>query len=326
MKQVFIPNHKLTLNYWTSREISANDKFILIFHALTGNCEVNEWWDLPKNLPGFCCICFTLPSSPYNTIQCNYDISQECHIIYEALKILSIPKITATIGGSLGGFYSLQFSQNYSAYVENCVVLASAPCASDWLLCWNEVQRQALFLPNGLALARMIAMLSYRSPQAFDKFQKSICQNRLHKISQEGSPVDLCCKEDIESACEDSCQEVPLETPSSDYLTSPHSLSYSSISYIHYQAFKFTSRFKKQEYLNLLKNMDEFSLTGNLSLPILSISFSSDILFPPHHVEASQKYSSHFKSGHFNIETDLGHDAFLVETNKFIKIILSFIA
>eukprot|EP00835_Amoeboradix_gromovi_P000032 NODE_1_length_95616_cov_0.657642.p32 type:complete len:322 gc:universal NODE_1_length_95616_cov_0.657642:36585-35620(-) len=320
MISICFKNKTIHLNYWSSLPIDGKKPYILLFHALTGHCNANEWWSINKLYRRFCCICFTIPSSPYHSEFSEFSISEENEIIYRALKKLNVYLLKSVIGGSLGGFYALDFAQKYPSIVENCVCLSTAAKATDWLLCWNECQRQALFLPNGMALARMIAMLSYRSPQSFDKFDNNICDNRLYAMNGQ---VDTSCKEDLDT-CVDHVDAV-LKTPSADYLEDPHPHAFASWSYLHYQAQKFNTRFKKKDYLKLLENMDRFKLKGDILVPTLSISFSTDILFPPHHVEAIQNHCTNHKSKHFAIESELGHDSFLVDTNLFIEEMIQFL-
>ena len=324
MISVCFKNQVIRLNYWSSLPIDGARPYILIFHALTGNSNANEWWDIQKLYRKYCCICFTIPSSPYHEQETDFSISEECEIIFSALQKLKIHSLKSVLGGSLGGFYALEFAYKFPDFVQNCIAMATAIRASDWLLCWNEIQRQALLLPNGMALARMIAMMSYRSPQAFDSFENGICNNRVFSIND--SKVDISCREDIEPA--EKCvveSEIILKTPNEKYLDEPHPVSFSSLSYLHYQAYKFNARFKQAEYLKLLANMDRYRLNGEILIPTLSIAFSTDILFPPHHVQQIQKSCSHSKSKHFDVLTEFGHDGFLVEPTKFIDEIIRFL-
>ena len=309
------------MDYWSSHPIESELPKILIFHALTGNKNANLWWKLDSLYSKYCCICFTIPSSAYHDSKYGFNIEEECEIIYMALCQLKVYHLKAVIGGSLGGFFSLCFAQKYPTIVDYCVCLAASAKCSDWLLCWNEVQRQALYMPNGLPLARMIAMLSYRSPKAFDAFGTSTCKNKLYHLNGD---IDKSCTEEIDTSyIPVDAQQVP--TPTTEYLDSPHSHAFASWSYLHYQAYKFNSRFTKEDYLVLLDNMDRFTLKHKIQIPVLSIGFNSDILFPSYQVKEIQSYCTHPSSHHITIDSDLGHDAFLVETNTFLPTILTFI-
>ena len=87
------------------------------------------------------------------------------------------------MGGSIGGMQALEWAVLFPERVERALIIAVAPL---WAmgLALNHLQRQAIqrdpeweggnYLPQrpprqGLALARQIAMLSYKSPALFDE-------------------------------------------------------------------------------------------------------------------------------------------------------------
>ncbi len=82
------------------------------------------------------------------------------------------------IGGSLGGMVALEFALLYPERVRRLVVLAAPPRHGPWAQAFNHLARRAILedpgywageeAPRGLALARGIAMLSYRAPQGFE--------------------------------------------------------------------------------------------------------------------------------------------------------------
>ncbi len=89
---------------------------------------------------------------------------------------LGVEEVTA-IGGSLGGMVALEFALMYPERVRKLVVLAAPPRHGPWARAFNHLARQAILLdpayrqgdpaPQGMALARGIAMMSYRAPQGF---------------------------------------------------------------------------------------------------------------------------------------------------------------
>lgn len=94
------------------------------------------------------------------------------------LDLLGIKQVTL-IGGSLGGMVALEFALLFPQRVKQLVVLAAPPVHSPWARAFNYLSREAILAdpafaggqytqqPQGLQLARAIAMLSYRSPQSF---------------------------------------------------------------------------------------------------------------------------------------------------------------
>lgn len=91
---------------------------------------------------------------------------------------LGLEKVTL-IGGSLGGMVALEFAVMFPQRVAQLVVLAAPAVHSAWSRAFNHLSRQAILTdpgyaggyytaqPQGLQLARGVAMLSYRSPQSF---------------------------------------------------------------------------------------------------------------------------------------------------------------
>merc|ERR1719446_1920391 len=105
------------------------------------------------------------------------------NIQIEVLKQLGVREIVATIGGSIGGMTALEFSvcsQNnpQAPVVRSVVSLCSSGRHQPWQIGISEVQRAAIYADprwkngmysketpptDGLAVARMMAMLTYRT-------------------------------------------------------------------------------------------------------------------------------------------------------------------
>ncbi len=101
---------------------------------------------------------------------------------------LGIDKLLGAIGGSLGGMQVLEWGY-YEGFVRALVPIAVGGRHSAWCIAWGEAQRQAIYAdPNwknghyspdsppaaGLATARMMAMVSYRSMPSFrEKFART---------------------------------------------------------------------------------------------------------------------------------------------------------
>ena len=93
---------------------------------------------------------------------------------------LGVERVTV-IGGSLGGMVALEFALMYPERVEKLVVLAAPPVHGPWARAFNRLSREAILKdpgfaegryerqPQGLKLARAIAMLSYRAPESFQR-------------------------------------------------------------------------------------------------------------------------------------------------------------
>jgi homoserine O-acetyltransferase len=96
---------------------------------------------------------------------------------------LGVRQIAMAIGGSMGGMQVLEWAF-YGDYVRAIAPIAVGGRHSAWCIAWSEAQRQAIYadpawcegryLPgkgpeSGLAAARMMAMVSYRSMASFEE-------------------------------------------------------------------------------------------------------------------------------------------------------------
>jgi len=85
------------------------------------------------------------------------------------------------VGGSLGGMVALEFALEFPQRSARLIVLAAPARHGPWARGWNRLAREAIRLdpgyqggryrkqPGGLALARAIATLSYRTPDSFEQ-------------------------------------------------------------------------------------------------------------------------------------------------------------
>jgi homoserine O-acetyltransferase len=94
--------------------------------------------------------------------------------IVELLDRLRIGELTAVVGASYGGMVALQLAARHPSRVRRVVALAAAHCSHPLASAWRAVQRRIVALgaangcaAQGLALARQLAMTTYRSEQEF---------------------------------------------------------------------------------------------------------------------------------------------------------------
>lgn len=79
------------------------------------------------------------------------------------------------MGGSLGGMLALEFAAMYPAFTRSLICIAAPARTSAWALSFSALQRAMLDQPGGIGLARMLAMISYRSPASYDqKFGRAL--------------------------------------------------------------------------------------------------------------------------------------------------------
>lgn len=233
------------------------------------------------------------------------------------LDALGIEKVMSVLGGSMGGMQVLQWAADFPDRVVSAVPIACAARHSAQNIAFHEVGRQAIMADpdwkngtyqlhgtqpaKGLAVARMAAHITYLSEAALQrKFGRNL-QNR-EQISFGFGP------------------DFQIE------------------SYLHHQGVSFVDRFDANSYLYITRAMDYFDLAaehdGKLAdafrgskTRFLIISFTSDWLFPTsenkriaHALNASAATVSFVE-----IQTDRGHDAFLLEEPEMFATVRGFL-
>jgi homoserine O-acetyltransferase/O-succinyltransferase len=228
------------------------------------------------------------------------------------LKHLGIDKLLAVVGGSMGGMQVLQFVSLYPEKAHCAIPIACSASHSAQNIALNELGRQAIMAdPNwkkenstpdkGLAVARMAAHITYLSKQGLqEKFGRKLQDRSSLKFSFDA--------------------DFQIE------------------SYLRYQGANFVDRFDANSYLYITRAMDYFDLEkqfkGNLSLAFKGtkskfciISFSSDWLYPTSEnkeiVIALNACGANV--GFVEINSDKGHDSFLLNVPEFLKTLGQFI-
>jgi len=218
---------------------------------------------------------------------------------------LGITTWAAVVGGSMGGMQALEWAVGYPERVERVAILATPAISSADQIALNTVQVDAVRIdPNfadgdyyeaadgdgpyrGLALARRMALLNYRSPNELnDRFERS-WQSGLSPLGGGGR--------------------------------------YAVESYLDFHGNKFTRRFDANSYITLVESMNSHdvgrdrggvvSALGRVTAKALVLGIDSDRLFP---VENQQLIARHLSA---NIDGDdavvlssqFGHDGFLIE-------------
>ena len=334
----------------TFGNLNANkDNAILICHALTGDQYVSGtnpitkkdgWWsrmvgvNKPIDTNKYYVICSNVIGGCAGTtgpkeinFQTNVPYGREfpavtvrdmVKIQNHLIETLSIEKLFAVVGGSMGAMQALQWTINYPQKIQNVIHIAGALKHSAQNIAFHEVGRQAIMNdPNwnkggynknniiperGLAVARMIAHITYLSDDAMHrKFGRKL-QSR--DIISFGFDADF----QIES-------------------------------YLRYQGRSFVERFDANSYLYLTRAMDYFDLEKKFSTAIefspipnqhiryLIISFTSDWLFPTSENRKIVKTLNYFTRNvsFTEIETDKGHDSFLLDEPELDSIIKGFL-
>nr|WP_294869552.1 homoserine O-acetyltransferase [uncultured Pedobacter sp.] len=197
---------KLEVAYQTYGKLNAKkDNVIWVCHALTANADVLDWWkglfgnnDLFNPEEHFI-ICANVLGSNYGTtnpLSINPVTGQPYYLAFPEFTIrdlvaahrllathLGIQHIKVLIGGSLGGQQALEWAITDSKSVDNLILVATNAVHSPWGIAFNESQRLAISTDRtfyaqqpdgglkGLKAARSIALLSYRTYEAYSATQ-----------------------------------------------------------------------------------------------------------------------------------------------------------
>jgi len=162
---------------------------VLVNHALTANSNVvgeTGWW---KDIIGsgktidttkFTVLAFNIPGNGYDgSLIDNYKdfVAKDiANVFLLALKKMSIYKLHAIIGGSLGGGIAWEMAVLDPVIASHIVPIASDWRSTDWLIANCCIQEQFLLnSTNPVHDARMHAMMCYRTPASYKaKFNRSI--------------------------------------------------------------------------------------------------------------------------------------------------------
>ena len=310
---------------------------ILVCHALTGDQYVagnnpttgrDGWWarmvwpNKPIDTNRFFVICSNVIGGCSGSTGPK-EINKETNIVYggdfpsitikdmvkaQSLLIekLNIDKLFSVIGGSMGAMQALQWAIDFPEKISNIIHIAGALKHSAQNIAFHEVGRQAIMSDpvwkkgkyfeynerpeRGLSVARMIAHITYLSEDAMHrKFGRKL-QSR--DIISFGFDADF----QVES-------------------------------YLRYQGKSFVERFDANSYLYLTRAMDyfdhdetfkkniEFSHSPNNHIKYLVVSFTSDWLFPTQESKIIVNILNSLSKevSFLEIETDKGHDSFLLD-------------
>lgn len=338
----------VTLAYETYGQLDAGKtNAILILHALTGDAHVagidplddkhKPWWDTMVG-PGkafdtdkYFVICSNViggckgstgPASinpatgqPYAMTFPMVTIPDMVNAQKALIDHLGISQLLCVVGGSMGGMQALQWTVAYPDMVRLAIPIATTGRLSPQAIAFDTVGRHAIMgdpgwnngdyygtpgPTHGLAIARQIGHITYLSDKSMhQKFGRDL---------QDKSELDY-----------DFVTEFKVE------------------SYLSYRGESFVGRFDANSYLYISKAMDYFDVaqpSGDLRRELckvkssfLVISFSSDWLFPSYMSKeiVSALRRSSIDVSYAEIQSDYGHDAFLLEVETLSRLITNFL-
>jgi homoserine O-acetyltransferase len=98
----------------------------------------------------------------------------QAEILHRLIEHLGCGPVCAIIGASYGGMVALAFGERHPRLVDNLIVISAADRSHPMATAWRSVQRAMVRYaakngdaPEGLRLARALAMATYRSPEEF---------------------------------------------------------------------------------------------------------------------------------------------------------------
>jgi len=156
------------------------DNAIFVFHSLTGGTEAEQWWrgvvgpglalDTDRYAvycPNLLGSCFGTGGLPPGASVTPRDMARFAALLVAADRIRSVALAT---GGSLGGMVALEWAAELRSLSRAVVVFAAPAAHTASAIAHNHVQRRALELGGeaGLAVARMAAILTYRTSAEFE--------------------------------------------------------------------------------------------------------------------------------------------------------------
>jgi homoserine O-acetyltransferase len=228
---------------------------------------------------------------------------------------LGVKHLKAVAGGSVGGMQALEWAVMYPDYVEAVIPVASSERLTPLAIAYNQACRKAImndanwcggsyygrtFPAAGLALARMISTITYKSKETFEeRFGRKLAGENKDYFN--------------------FFQDFEVE------------------SYLNYQGFKLVKRFDANAYLYLTKAMDLHDLgrgydstleaLRRIESQVLLIGISSDLLFPPGEIRglAVELRRAGVQTQYREIQSPFGHDAFLIEFDQLDAMIRPFL-
>lgn len=218
---------------------------------------------------------------------------------------LGIERFSAVIGGSMGGMHAVEWAAGSPERMARLAILAAPAISNADQIALNSVQIEAIRMDptfrgghyydedegpyRGLALARRMALLNYRSPDELNERFARSWQGALDPLGHGGR--------------------------------------YAVESYLDFHGNKFTRRFDANSYITLVEAMNSHDITrgrgtlaevlGRVDARALVLGIDTDRLFP---VEQQHEIAAHLPNtihGHEAavISSPFGHDAFLIEND-----------
>lgn len=315
----------LTIAYHTyGKRKSTRSNVVWVCHALTANSDVADWWPNtvePKKFldPGkYFIVCANILGSHYGTtgpLDINPATGEPYYDKFPFITIrdmvrvhailaehLGITSVRAMIGSSIGGFQAMEWAIMQPDFVERLILIATAARSQPWTIALNESQRMAIEVDEsygqrsaeagkkGMRVSRSIGLLSYRGSSAYNATQQE--NDNIYKL-----------------------------------------VGFRGATYQQYQGDKLCRRFNAYSYYRLSQAFDSHNVgrfrggveraLSKITARTVVIGISTDIILPL--TEQIFLYRNIPDSQLFIINSEFGHDGFLVEHEKLNNILKPFI-
>lgn len=314
----------LEIAYHTFGTLNAeDDNVVWVCHALTANSDVADWWPGTVEAGKFLdparwfVVCANIPGSCYGStgpLSINpatgapyygdfppLTMRDIARVLHQLATAIGVGRINTLVGSSVGGFQALEWAAAHPERFDRLVLIATAALATPWAIALDETQRMAIRADQtygepradagaaGLAAARAIGLLSYRGGPAYNRTQRDL---------------------------------PPLE-PFPEHR---------ACSYQQHQGDKLVRRFNAYSYMSILNAFDTHNIgrqRGGLAAALSAITaraivigITSDLIFPPAEMRALAEAMPHAQ--YMEIDSDMGHDGFLVENAQLNSILVPF--
>lgn len=240
------------------------------------------------------------------------DIARSQHM---ALRSMGIGRVALVLGASFGGMVALELAVSYPEVADRVAIVAAPARLYPQAIAFNEVQRQAImsdadwrggdYYPDhgptrGLANARMLAVITYRSEQNFS-------HRWMRGMDDDAPSHEWGSKFKVER-------------------------------YLEHHGSELVARFDANCYLYLTRVMDLHDVAAGRGSPeeafarlrgrgLLAVGISSDILFPNWQVMelARMARDGGARVSYEEIDSENGHDAFLIDLDQVDEIIRTYL-
>ena len=300
----------------------------LICHALTGSADADEWWDglfgpnrtfdpahdyiIASNVLGGCYgttgPTSTRPGSDqwYGRDFPRVTIRDMVEVQARLVDHLEVERLRLVIGGSMGGMQALEWAAMYPDRVGGAVAIGVGSHHSAWSVAFSEAQRAAIWADpkfldgnyrpgegpdTGLAVARMIAMISYRGRANFEsRFGRKTLEDEF----------------EIQSYLRYQGQKLVGRFDANTYLRLVDAMDSHDLA---------RGRGGMADVLSEMKT------------PFLAVGISSDILYPAHQAReiADLAAAAGVPASYAELDSPHGHDGFLIETDMLGDILRPFL-